>query len=141
MDKVEHPIHAHEKSDVNTTAIIKFGVTLTVAIVVICLLSWGLFAVFYLASAERETLPPPLYRSDRLPPEPRLQGIPGHQNFPSEDIREFRKRETTELNSYGWVNQQEGIVHIPIEEAKKIIVARGLTAHANSRQVRIPEKK
>ncbi|HJZ80696.1 MAG TPA: hypothetical protein VKD91_10130 [Pyrinomonadaceae bacterium] len=142
MDRVEHPIHAHEESDVSTAGIIKFGVALMVSTVVVCLLVWGLFAIFNSQAAKTETPAPPLYRGDRLPPEPRLQGMPGHQSFPSEDIKEFRAKENAGLNSYGWVNQQAGVIHIPIEEAKKLIVTRGLTAlPANAAQGKKPEKK
>lgn len=141
MDKVEHPIHAHEKSDVSAAGIIKFGAGLAVSTVVACLLVWGLFAIFDSEAAKAEPPAPPLYRGEQLPPEPRLQGMPGHQNFPSEDIREFRARENAELNSYGWVippaGQQPGIVRIPIEEAKRLIIERGLPTP----QSKTPEKK
>ncbi len=139
MNENEHPIHAHEESDVSASGIIKFGVALTIATGVVCLLVWGLFSIFNSQAAKTERRAPPLYRGDRLPPEPRLQGMPGHQSFPSEDIREFRAQENAELNSYGWViqpaGQQPGVVRIPIEEAKKLIVARGLpTPPANATQ-------
>jgi hypothetical protein len=135
MDKVEHPIPAHEESDENATGIIKFGVALAIGIAVICLLMWTLFKIFKTVTAEEEAQPPPLFRGERLPPEPRLQGMPGHQNFPAEDIREFRAKEDAQLNSYGWVDRQAGIVHIPIEEAKRLIVERGLTAPATQNTI------
>jgi hypothetical protein len=135
MDKVEHPIPVHEESDENTTGIIKFGVALAIGIAVICLLMWILFKIFKTVTAEEEAQPPPLFRGERLPPEPRLQGMPGHQNFPSEDIREFRAKVDAQLNSYGWVDRQAGIVHIPIEEAKRLIVERGLTAPATQNTI------
>jgi hypothetical protein len=132
MDKVERPIQAHEEGDENTRGIIKFGIALAIAIAVICMLMWGLFKIFKAMTTEVPL--PPLSPGERLPPEPRLQGIPGHQNFPSEDIKEFRAKENAELNSYGWVDQQAGIVHIPIEEAKKLVVERGMAAPANAMQ-------
>lgn len=33
------------------------------------------------------------------------------------DIEAYRKKEFHKLNSYGWVDKQKGIVHIPIEQA------------------------
>jgi hypothetical protein len=130
----------HERYDENTKGIIKFGIALAASIVVICLLTWGLFNILKWVTTEEESQPP-LFRGERLPPEPRLQGIPGHQNFPPEDIREFRAKENAQLNSYGWIDQQTGIVHIPIEEAKKLVVERGLTAPANVKQSRGLQKK
>jgi hypothetical protein len=132
--------HNHERYDENTKGIIKFGVALAASIVVVCLLMWGLFDILKWITTEEETQPP-LFRGERLPPEPRLQGIPGHQNFPPEDIREFRAKENAQLNSYGWIDQQTGIVHIPIEEAKKLVVERGLTAPANAMQGTSLKKK
>lgn len=138
MEKAKE--HYHERYDENTKGIIKFGVALIAAIVVICLLAWGLFDILKWVTAEEQTQPP-LFRGERLPPEPRLQGIPGHQNFPPEDIREFRAKEKAELNSYGWIDRQMGIVHIPIEEAKKLVLDRGLTAPANTMQETTRKKK
>jgi hypothetical protein len=35
------------------------------------------------------------------------------------------------LNSYGWVDRSRGIVHIPIDQAMKLILQRGLPARTN----------
>lgn len=132
-DQLEKSEVAHEERDVNVPGIIKFGLGLIISIVVVCLLVWGLFEIFYASAAKTEPPPPALFHGgERLPPEPRLQGMPGHQVLPTEDIREFRQRENAELNSYGWVippsGNQAGVVQIPIERAKKLIVERGLPA-------------
>ena len=58
----------------------------------------------------------------RLPPEPRLQ------TNPREDLRDFRAKEDELLGSYGWVDQRGGIVRIPIGDAMKLTVQRGLPA-------------
>jgi hypothetical protein len=145
-DQVEKKEVTYEESDVNIRGIVKFGVALSAAIAVVCLLVWGLFLVFYARAAKTESAPSPLFSGERLPPEPRLQGMPGHQGLPSEDIREFRKRENAELNSYGWVippsGNQAGVVQIPIERAKELIVERGLSApNTGAMQDRPPEKR
>jgi hypothetical protein len=145
-DQVEQSDVAYEESDVSVRGIVKFGLALSVAIGMVCLLVWGLFELFYARAAKIESAPPPLYRGDRLPPEPRLQGMPGNQDLPSEEIREFRKREEIELNSYGWIippsGDQAGVVHIPIERAKELIVERGLSAPtAGAMQNAPPEKR
>jgi hypothetical protein len=43
-------------------------------------------------------------------------------------MRELRDREDELLTSYGWVDRNAGVVRIPIEEAMKIVVQRGLPA-------------
>jgi hypothetical protein len=52
--------------------------------------------------------------------EPRLQ------TNPAADLTGLRAREDRDLTAYYWVDRDKGIVHIPIEEAMKQIVARGL---------------
>ena len=63
----------------------------------------------------------------RLPPEPRLQ------TNPREDLRLLREQEDAILKSYGWVDRPAGVVRIPIEEAMKLTVQRGLPARQERR--------
>ena len=58
----------------------------------------------------------------RLPPEPRLQ------TNPREDLADLRRAEDRVLDSYGWVDKDAGIVRIPIDEAMRLTVERGLPA-------------
>jgi len=53
-------------------------------------------------------------------PEPRLQVNP------SIDLAALRAREESELNSYGWVDKNAGVLRIPIERAMDLTVERGL---------------
>lgn len=46
--------------------------------------------------------------------------------------------QTAELNSYGWVNRSNGIVHIPIERAMDLILVRGLPTDTNSQTKETP---
>ncbi len=41
------------------------------------------------------------------------------------NLRDLRAGEDTVLNSYGWVDQQKGIVHIPIDRAIEIMAKEG----------------
>ena len=45
-----------------------------------------------------------------------------------EDMRELRSKEDELLGSYGWVDQRAGIARIPINEALRLTVQRGLPA-------------
>ena len=60
----------------------------------------------------------------RLPPVPRLQ------QFPRNELYTFRLEERDRLETYGWENKAAGTVHIPIEEAMKLTVERGLPVQA-----------
>jgi hypothetical protein len=41
---------------------------------------------------------------------------------------EMRNAQDQALNSYGYVDKQKGVVHIPIEEAKKLALQRGFAS-------------
>jgi hypothetical protein len=43
---------------------------------------------------------------------------------PVTDLADMRAAEEKALSTYGWVDKQQGVVHIPIEEAKKLLAAR-----------------
>src|SRR5499426_4816415 len=115
----------HEPNAVNIPGVVKFLVWLSVAVMVVALLMWGLLHYFDKRKAQEEPPPSPLAPGVRLPPEPRLQGAPGNVSSPAEDIRQFREQEDQMLNSYGWIDQQNGIIRIPIEQAKKLIEQKG----------------
>ncbi|MEP6644651.1 MAG: hypothetical protein ABJA69_09140 [Acidobacteriaceae bacterium] len=53
-------------------------------------------------------------------PEPRLE-----QNERME-MRDFRMAEEKTLNTYGWVDEQSGQAHMPIEKAMEMTAERGL---------------
>ena len=117
------PGAGHEHTDAHVWIIVKFLAWLAVAAVVIHLGLAFLFGVFVKQREVRTPLQYPLAaggQSVQLPPEPRLQ------RFPREDIMTFRTAEEATLNSYGWVNKEEGTVHIPIAEAMKLTLERGL---------------
>jgi hypothetical protein len=42
------------------------------------------------------------------------------------EINDFRLREEQTLNSYGFVDEKAGVVHIPIERAMQLTAQRGL---------------
>jgi hypothetical protein len=59
------------------------------------------------------------------PPEPAGARL---QVDPEADMQLFRNTETLRLESYGWIDEEAGIVHLPIEEAMRLTVERGLPA-------------
>lgn len=56
----------------------------------------------------------------QLPPEPRLE-----QN-PEVNGNRIVEEATQQLESYGWVNRNQGAARIPIERAMELIVERGV---------------
>lgn len=55
-------------------------------------------------------------------PAPRLQ------IDPKADLEALRASEAKALGSWGWVDQQAGLAHVPIEKAKQMLLAKGLPA-------------
>jgi len=126
----ENPEVHHETSDVDIRAILGFGAGLFVVAVGIHVIVWLLFG--YFASREAQRVPPeyPLAASqgERLPPEPRLQIAP------RDDLRDLRASEDELLSNYGWVDRNAGIVRIPINEAMRLTLQRGLPTRTGQKQ-------
>jgi hypothetical protein len=114
----------HEESDVNIIAIFAFGLGLVVVAAVVSLLVFVLFRFFEVREAARVPLAYPLAisREGALPPEPRLQ------TNPRQDLADLRAKEDALLTTYGWVDKSAGVVRIPIDEAMKLTLQRGLPA-------------
>ncbi len=119
----DNPEVEHEESDVNVRAILGYGGGLLALGIVIQLLMWLLFN-FYTKQAAQVPRAFPLSAEyqQQAPPEPRLQVRP------QEDMRRLREQEDAILQGYGWVDKNAGLARIPIEEAMKIVVQRGLPA-------------
>jgi hypothetical protein len=118
----------HEHTDANVWMIVQFAIWLTAAALVTHVLMWGMFRWSVASHANVAPLEYPLAKDQgrRLPDGPRLQPIPANE------IYEFRQREDAELTEYGWVDRNAGTVRIPIEEAKRLLLQRGLPSRAQA---------
>jgi hypothetical protein len=125
-----HADVAYEPRDVEASRVLIFGVALALTIVAAGGVVW--WALHELSASQARSEPPvsPLRvgAPRQLPPEPRLQGIPGHAVAAPEELREMQDSANAALNSYGWVDQKAEIARIPIEEAMKRLAAQGLPA-------------
>ena len=129
----------HETSDIDLRTILAFGAGMVAVVVVSFVLMWLMFRVLASQAAARDPQLSPLAKpgcafadiydercKDQLPPEPRLQ------TNEYEGLEKVRMIERKSLESYGWVNKAAGVVHIPIAEAKKLILTRGLPARPDA---------
>lgn len=114
----------HEESDVNFGGIVGFAVGLLVVGAVVAVVVLGVFRYFSRQNAQQGPVEYPLGLSEenRLPPEPRLQ------TNPRQDLRDMRAQEESVLHSYGWVDRNAGVVRIPIDDAIRLTLERGLPA-------------
>src|SRR5262249_38312197 len=117
------PGAGYEHTDANVSAMVKFAVWLFISAVVVHL---GLALMYSLLIRQaNETAGPAEYplavdQSLRLPPPPTLQ------QFQRRELSDFRAKEEAALHSYGWVDKSAGTVHIPIQDAMRLTLERGL---------------
>jgi hypothetical protein len=110
----------HEKRDISVPAVAWFAAGLVVSAIVIH------FGIAWLFNAYGRQYPSPEAPS-RIAMQPRMIAPPPQlQTDPAADLKRFRANEEAELNHYGWIDRQKGIVRIPIEQAMELIVQRGL---------------
>ena len=91
-----------------------------IAIVAAGVLAYICLAPFVLTRIYRPALSDVSRQLDIAPPGPRLQ------LDPARDLAKFRAREETRLDGYGWVDRDKGIARIPIAQAMKDVIARGI---------------
>jgi len=140
---IENPDVRHEGSDVAIRPILWFGVGLTIATVVIYLLVGWLFDYFEEREKRFQGKQSPLAAErQRIPPEPRLYLSPKQpspsgmvlpnpdimKDHPFQELERLREQEYERLNHYTWVDPNAGVVTIPIDEAKQLVLQRGLVA-------------
>jgi hypothetical protein len=115
----DHPGGGYEHQDANVHALVWWGLGVFVLIAAGVIVS----AVVFRYDTARQALgppPTPFENSRTLPPGPRLQV------YPEQDLERYREKENAELETYGWVDQSTGVVHIPIERAMDLLLERGL---------------
>jgi hypothetical protein len=131
--EIRIPLHedvSFEPRDVRVSIILKFLAWMGVAIVLSFFLSLGVYRglIHYWESAYTQPPPSRAQMGSMLPPEPMLQGMPGHFTDPQHDLRNKLQEDTAANNSLGWVDEKAGIAQIPVSDAMKLIVEKGLPA-------------
>lgn len=131
----ELPRHAdvsYEERDIKTGSIYWYLFALGLATAAALVISLIILHVTTNLAASSDTPPPPSRQAlgkdyQSLPPEPRLQGVPGHPTDPQKDLREKRAADKAENEKLRWIDKNAGIAQIPVEDAMKIIAEKGLS--------------
>lgn len=126
---------AFEERDIKVGTIYWYLVALglaTAAALVICIF---IFRFTTNLAASDHAAPPPSREAlgkdyHVMPPEPRLQGMPGHLNDPQKDLREKLKADNDANEKLEWIDKNAGIAQIPVKDAMKIIAEKGLPGTA-----------
>ena len=111
----------YETRDANPRTLAYSGITLAVTVVLMLLISRWVFFDFQ----TQQPLGPaatPFEVGRQLPPEPRIQSAP------AQDLQSYLQQQKDTLRGYGWVDPQNGVVRIPIDRAKQLLLERGLPA-------------
>jgi hypothetical protein len=121
--QVNPEVH-HEQSDVDIRAILGFGAGLFAVVAVVYVIIFGIFRGFDRREGVQVASEYPLAAAQghREPPEPRLQ------TDPRQDLADMWAKEDELLGSYGWVDKNAGVVRIPIDDAVRLTLERGLPA-------------
>ncbi len=127
-----HEDEGFERQDLSAQGVYAFLISLVVGGVLVYLVVLGLYKFMDARQRARQPQLNPLVHSTETDtrivspteitkfPEPRLE-----RNERLE-IKDFRLKEEQTLNSYGWVDEKAGVLHIPIERAMQLIAQRGL---------------
>ncbi len=129
------PVHetvTYEGRDINVGTVVKQLIYLGITIVVALAICVPILNFLTSRSAENDTpmapiraeMSQPARDAMELPPEPRLQGVPGHDKDAQQDLREKIAADTAANESTGWVDKANGVAKIPVSEAMKIIAAK-----------------
>ena len=128
------PRHADvsfEERDVKAGTIYGYLLALGLAVVASLLVCVYILRFTLKFAASNDAPPPPSraalgpdYRE--LPPEPRLQGVPGHATDPQQDMRDKLKADNEANQKFQWIDESSGIAQIPVKDAMKLIAEKGL---------------
>jgi hypothetical protein len=143
-DAIVNPETHHEKSDVSIRAVLWVIVIFIVFGIVAQIALWLLYRRFARMERLRNTAPLTAMQrpADMSVPQnqPLLQPFPRKlpggavqtptSDTPVTDLADMRAAEQRVLTSYGWVDPQKGVVHIPIDEAMKLTLQQGLPVQA-----------
>lgn len=119
----------HEESDINVRAILTFVVVLTGVAVAIQIAMYGMFALFNKSEDRAQPTVSPLVAAPaRVGDFP----SPSLQTTPWTDLKKLRSDENAYLHSYGWVDESAGVARIPIDQAKALLLRKGLPVRADA---------
>jgi len=127
MNQTE-PRRGHETRDMSVGAVALFAVGLTVALILVHFAASGMYQYF---TSRPSHYPPgsPLAVTNEPFTGPHLLV---NQSL---DMEEFRATEEAALHSYGWMDRDHGVVHIPIDCAIELLAQSGLPTNTAAQGV------
>lgn len=129
----ELPVHkdvSFEPKDLQPGTILRYLLYLAITVVVSLAICVWVYDFTNKLAAEHDRPVPPVRQDVGViyPPEPRLQGVPGHETDAQQDLRDKIKADTEANERLGWIDEKSGIAQIPVDDAMKLIEKNGLPA-------------
>jgi len=131
-----NPETGFEREDLSTRGVFVFMIGLAIIGVTIYFIIVGMYSFLDKYERAQMTTASPLVTSkgpasrvvtqEDMDKAFRDNGAPMLEKDERGQFKDFLLKQEDQLNSYGWVNQQAGVAHIPIERAMELIVERGL---------------
>jgi hypothetical protein len=121
VDPIDLARH-YEQEDVDVGALVRFAAAILVGAVIAGVALW--FAV-------RVWMGQPLPAQIQIAPAavtPPVAPGPGLDAMPEANLQRVLERDRERLETYGWVDRDAGVVRIPVEEAMRLLVERGVPA-------------
>jgi len=130
------PVHdtvTFEPRDIDIATIARYLIYLAITIAIALVICVPILKVLTSMAVENDTPVPPIRAgmtqqqldNAQLPPEPRLQGVPGHEADAQQDLRDKIQADSEANETFAWVDKEKGIAQIPVSEAMKIIAEKG----------------
>jgi hypothetical protein len=131
-----------EQQDLGPKAVYTFLIITAVFIIVVYFALDGMYRIANWYELAHQPPPNPMAKVD-MQADPRAVAPEFKQKFPEPRLEENERTEMKDyrlpqeqlLNSYGWVDQSAGVMHIPIDRAKQLIAERGLPTKAKAGSV------
>lgn len=130
-----------EREDLSTRAIFGFMIGLAITGVVIYLIITGMYKFLDKYERAQANTGSPLVKTNEVGAR-HIDYAPGRGDYVQKrfgdngaplleydekgQFSDFLMKQEQQLNSYGWVDEKAGVAHIPIEQAMRLIVQRGL---------------
>ncbi|HEX8455762.1 MAG TPA: hypothetical protein VF656_00430 [Pyrinomonadaceae bacterium] len=153
---ITNPDVMHEESDVSVRGVGTFVGLLFLGLLIVSGLMYLMFQLLERYATSKDIAPAPMARSERerLPPPgaPRLQGAPDHRSLDDPNLI-FEKKEPTlewealkdkykyDLENYHDPDPGTGLMRIPIDDAKRRLLEKGLPTRAGANNGGAPQQQ
>jgi hypothetical protein len=124
----------YEKTDASPRSLVHFALTMAAILVATCLALIWLFKHFQKTQNPGSVVAAPFAAERPLPSPPRIQANPGA------DMQSYSESQQNLLNTYGWIDRQNGVVRMPIDRAMELLLERGLPTRSAGTPEASPEK-